>query len=116
MELLCSAPNCSNVARKRGKCVRHGGGKQCKVEDCKTHARKDGYCCRHAKAEGTLVETFLHQDVDDVKLSDLDLTSLFEEIDLENVIAPQLASSDSDIDSRLLDEYLMDISLFVVEI
>ncbi|KAF0720472.1 Aste57867_265 [Aphanomyces stellatus] len=46
---LCIEDGCKNVAHKRHKCVRHGGGRQCKVDGCKTHARSGGFCCRHSR-------------------------------------------------------------------
>ncbi|KAF0717567.1 Aste57867_2224 [Aphanomyces stellatus] len=38
------------MAHKRQLCVRHGGGRKCKVDACMTHARSWGYCCRHSHA------------------------------------------------------------------
>ncbi|KAH9105680.1 hypothetical protein LEN26_014677 [Aphanomyces euteiches] len=46
---LCIEAGCTNVAHKRQRCVRHGGGRQCKIHGCKTHARSGGYCCRHMR-------------------------------------------------------------------
>ncbi|KAH9104963.1 hypothetical protein AeMF1_019086 [Aphanomyces euteiches] len=37
------------MSRINGKCVRHGGRRQCLVQGCETHARKGGYCCRHRR-------------------------------------------------------------------
>ncbi|KAF0697843.1 Aste57867_11497 [Aphanomyces stellatus] len=54
-KLRCNEHACPNVARKHGKCVRHGGGKQCKVSTCHTHARKDGFCSRHASSSQPLI-------------------------------------------------------------
>ncbi|KAF0720475.1 Aste57867_268 [Aphanomyces stellatus] len=54
---LCTEDGCKNVAHKRHKCVRHGGGRQCKVNGCKTHARSGGYCCRHSRLVGQPLST-----------------------------------------------------------
>ncbi|KDO18636.1 hypothetical protein SPRG_15971 [Saprolegnia parasitica CBS 223.65] len=44
---LCTQPLCTNAAHARGLCVRHGGGRRCRVDGCKTLARKGGCCVRH---------------------------------------------------------------------
>ncbi|KAF0720476.1 Aste57867_269 [Aphanomyces stellatus] len=49
---LCTEDGCTNVAHKRHKCVRHGGGRKCRADGCPTHARSGGYCCRHTRLVG----------------------------------------------------------------
>ncbi|KAH9183810.1 hypothetical protein AeNC1_014214 [Aphanomyces euteiches] len=44
---LCVHPNCTKQIHARDRCVRHGGGRQCRKEGCKNHARSGGYCRRH---------------------------------------------------------------------
>ncbi|KAF0691083.1 Aste57867_17621 [Aphanomyces stellatus] len=44
---LCSHPNCTKQVHARDRCVRHGGGRQCRKDGCKNHARSGGYCRRH---------------------------------------------------------------------
>ncbi|KAF0697840.1 Aste57867_11494 [Aphanomyces stellatus] len=48
-ELRCTEPHCTSVAHNRHKCVKHGGGRQCKAPQCTRHPRAGGYCCRHAR-------------------------------------------------------------------
>ncbi|KAF0696358.1 Aste57867_12882 [Aphanomyces stellatus] len=44
---FCSAPGCSHVARAKGLCVSHGGGRKCEAGGCASYARDGGYCRRH---------------------------------------------------------------------
>ncbi|EQC36649.1 hypothetical protein SDRG_06086 [Saprolegnia diclina VS20] len=44
---MCTHVGCDRVAHLRHKCVRHGGGRQCRITGCATHARRGGYCWRH---------------------------------------------------------------------
>ncbi|KAH9139246.1 hypothetical protein AeRB84_016476 [Aphanomyces euteiches] len=43
----CTEPGCDKQAHARGKCVRHGGGRTCKIPHCLKHGRQRGYCHRH---------------------------------------------------------------------
>ncbi|KDO18634.1 hypothetical protein SPRG_15969 [Saprolegnia parasitica CBS 223.65] len=45
----CVEAGCANIAHSRKKCVRHGGGRKCKLAECETLARIAGYCQRHSK-------------------------------------------------------------------
>ncbi|EQC25926.1 hypothetical protein SDRG_16225 [Saprolegnia diclina VS20] len=45
----CVEPNCVNFAHANQRCVRHGGGRKCKLMHCSTVARIAGFCQRHAK-------------------------------------------------------------------
>ncbi|ETV71946.1 hypothetical protein H257_12777 [Aphanomyces astaci] len=45
----CSRDDCSNSAQLRGLCVKHGGGRYCKMDGCRTFARTGGYCARHTR-------------------------------------------------------------------
>ncbi|CAK4093253.1 unnamed protein product, partial [Aphanomyces euteiches] len=60
---------CTNVALQRGRCVRHGGRRQCLVTGCQTHARKGGYCCRHR-----------HKADDKIKLEPMELRTDFDDL------------------------------------
>ncbi|KAF0696356.1 Aste57867_12880 [Aphanomyces stellatus] len=44
---FCTAPGCSHVARAKGLCVSHGGGRKCEAEGCASYARDRGFCRRH---------------------------------------------------------------------
>ncbi|KAF0720474.1 Aste57867_267 [Aphanomyces stellatus] len=66
---MCTEPGCMNVAHKRLKCVRHGGGRKCNVENCKTHARRGGYCCRHTRSHGN---TCIGDGIGGVEIAKLD--------------------------------------------
>ncbi|EQC25292.1 hypothetical protein SDRG_16845 [Saprolegnia diclina VS20] len=44
---LCSEPGCTKMVQSKQKCVRHGGGRQCRMDGCTTYARLGGYCSRH---------------------------------------------------------------------
>ncbi|KDO21261.1 hypothetical protein SPRG_13560 [Saprolegnia parasitica CBS 223.65] len=44
---LCREPGCANIQHTKGKCIRHGGGRQCRKDHCETHARVGGFCWRH---------------------------------------------------------------------
>ncbi|KAH9120036.1 hypothetical protein AeMF1_007606, partial [Aphanomyces euteiches] len=44
---ICQVDGCVKVAHARHRCVRHGGGLQCKMEGCNAHARSRGVCGRH---------------------------------------------------------------------
>ncbi|KAF0699729.1 Aste57867_9720 [Aphanomyces stellatus] len=46
---LCSEAGCTKQAHARGKCVRHGGGRQCKTRGCVAHARVGAFCGRHQR-------------------------------------------------------------------
>ncbi|CAK4685042.1 hypothetical protein AeMF1_012023 [Aphanomyces euteiches] len=70
---LCTEPGCSNVAHKRQRCVRHGGGRKCKIDGCKTHARSGGYCCRHTRLVGLVKPSSSLSDETSSSLSSLDL-------------------------------------------
>ncbi|KAF0751246.1 hypothetical protein AaE_006451 [Aphanomyces astaci] len=48
----CSTDGCETLAHLQGKCVRHGGGRLCKVDECTSHARNGPYCGRHFKLHG----------------------------------------------------------------
>jgi hypothetical protein len=43
----CSAPSCENLAKSKGFCRRHGGGKKCAFPDCVSESRLFGFCKRH---------------------------------------------------------------------
>ena len=43
----CSAPDCTNNAKSKGLCKRHGGGMRCRVDGCTTSARPGGLCIAH---------------------------------------------------------------------
>ncbi|OQR88266.1 hypothetical protein THRCLA_22894, partial [Thraustotheca clavata] len=45
----CIEEGCTKQAHMRSKCVRHGGGRLCKIENCTTYARGGGLCWRHRK-------------------------------------------------------------------
>ncbi|EQC32903.1 hypothetical protein SDRG_09434 [Saprolegnia diclina VS20] len=47
----CTEEGCEKQAHMRSKCVRHGGGRLCKVEHCTTYARGGGLCWRHRKRD-----------------------------------------------------------------
>ncbi|RHY94329.1 hypothetical protein DYB35_011663 [Aphanomyces astaci] len=47
---LCMVDGCTKQAHARYKCVRHGGGSQCKAMGCISNSRSNGMCSRHAKA------------------------------------------------------------------
>ncbi|OQR87070.1 hypothetical protein ACHHYP_09558 [Achlya hypogyna] len=44
---LCSEQGCTKMVQSKQKCVRHGGGRQCRMEGCTTYARLGGFCSRH---------------------------------------------------------------------
>ncbi|KAF0718257.1 Aste57867_1796 [Aphanomyces stellatus] len=44
---LCSAGGCGHVARVKGLCVSHGGGRKCHADGCDSFARNRGLCRRH---------------------------------------------------------------------
>ncbi|OQS04661.1 hypothetical protein THRCLA_20825 [Thraustotheca clavata] len=44
---FCSLEGCYKVAHQHGKCISHGGRRQCQEKGCTTHARKNGRCHRH---------------------------------------------------------------------
>ncbi|KAG9405225.1 hypothetical protein AC1031_004333 [Aphanomyces cochlioides] len=44
----CNAPNCTNQAYARNRCMRHGAKKPCIVEHCKASRRFGSYCSKHA--------------------------------------------------------------------
>ncbi|KAG9407673.1 hypothetical protein AC1031_002391 [Aphanomyces cochlioides] len=46
---LCTEPGCTNKAHAREKCVRHGGGRKCKMDSCDVYARNGGFCSRHSR-------------------------------------------------------------------
>lgn len=43
----CIAPYCQSLARSRGLCKAHGGGKRCLYPDCGLSDQGGGYCIRH---------------------------------------------------------------------
>ncbi|KAG9405223.1 hypothetical protein AC1031_004331 [Aphanomyces cochlioides] len=43
----CIVQGCDKQPHARGKCVKHGGGRRCKVAGCMCHARLGVYCTRH---------------------------------------------------------------------
>ncbi|KAF0734402.1 hypothetical protein Ae201684_008862 [Aphanomyces euteiches] len=43
----CTYENCTNVAHARGRCVKHGGGRQCQWVNCPLSARHEGFCRSH---------------------------------------------------------------------
>ncbi|KDO26601.1 hypothetical protein SPRG_08005 [Saprolegnia parasitica CBS 223.65] len=47
----CTEEGCEKQAHMRSKCVRHGGGRLCKVQHCTTYARGGGLCWRHRKRD-----------------------------------------------------------------
>jgi hypothetical protein len=52
----CSSDGCTNVARKGGVCVRHGGTekiKTCSHEGCTNVSRKGGVCASHGAKQKT---------------------------------------------------------------
>lgn len=43
----CNYDHCTNNAKSRGLCKRHGGGMRCRVQGCTTSARPGGLCIAH---------------------------------------------------------------------
>jgi len=57
--LVCAVSGCTNQAKGRGVCIRHGGGakrKTCSHEGCTNYAKAGGVCIRH----GAKVRTCSH--------------------------------------------------------
>ncbi|KDO24860.1 hypothetical protein SPRG_09692 [Saprolegnia parasitica CBS 223.65] len=46
----CIEPGCAKQAHARQRCVRHGGGRACKLDACEYLAKYSGYCRRHTPA------------------------------------------------------------------
>ncbi|KAF0691746.1 Aste57867_17087 [Aphanomyces stellatus] len=44
---LCTASGCQHIARVKGLCVGHGGGRKCLNPTCDSYARRGGLCRRH---------------------------------------------------------------------
>eukprot|EP00985_Skeletonema_marinoi_P010245 scaffold4829_cov106-Skeletonema_marinoi.AAC.3 len=48
LNYICTIPNCTNLVRKSGVCIRHGAQvKLCSFPKCKNHAKNGGVCRRH---------------------------------------------------------------------
>merc|ERR1719223_1891863 len=47
---VCQVEGCTNLARSRKLCKKHGGGKRCSVEDCSRAAQCRGLCPKHGGA------------------------------------------------------------------
>ncbi|TMW56896.1 hypothetical protein Poli38472_002821 [Pythium oligandrum] len=52
----CRRENCSNVARRKGLCMEHGGRHFCKMEGCQKCAHRGGYCIAHGGGRRCAVE------------------------------------------------------------
>lgn len=46
-ERRCSVEDCTKLARNRGLCTAHGGGKQCNYPDCISMSQSRGFCRSH---------------------------------------------------------------------
>ncbi|RHZ26409.1 hypothetical protein DYB37_009738 [Aphanomyces astaci] len=44
---FCMSPGCSNIARTKGMCKVHGGGRRCKVDGCMKSAQTGHLCIAH---------------------------------------------------------------------
>ncbi|KAH9105681.1 hypothetical protein LEN26_014678 [Aphanomyces euteiches] len=66
---ICEEEGCTNVAHNRQRCVRHGGGRKCKIQGCKTHARSGGYCCRHSHKEAISPLSILTDSAPDIDVN-----------------------------------------------
>ncbi|EQC27191.1 hypothetical protein SDRG_14993 [Saprolegnia diclina VS20] len=44
---FCMSPGCNNIARTKGMCKVHGGGRRCKVEGCMKSAQTGHLCIAH---------------------------------------------------------------------
>mmetsp|Transcript_31884 Transcript_31884/g.48076 ORF Transcript_31884/g.48076 Transcript_31884/m.48076 type:complete len:275 (+) Transcript_31884:65-889(+) len=48
LNYICTIPNCTNLVRKSGVCIRHGAQvKLCSFPKCRNHAKNGGVCRRH---------------------------------------------------------------------
>src|SRR5690242_12048732 len=43
----CTVPDCESLARSRGRCKAHGGGKRCNELGCELSDQGGGFCIRH---------------------------------------------------------------------
>ncbi|OQS04543.1 hypothetical protein THRCLA_03230 [Thraustotheca clavata] len=46
---FCVVKGCTRQARSKRRCVRHGGGRKCKMVECEHHARVSGFCLGHCR-------------------------------------------------------------------
>ncbi|CAK4082765.1 unnamed protein product [Aphanomyces euteiches] len=99
---ICQVDGCVKVAHARHRCVRHGGGLQCKVEGCNAHARSRGVCGRHR------LDNHQSAILDKVEsLSDLvglvDIGDCDSDLPFGNIISDiELADKDKEILDRVL--------------
>ncbi|OQR83051.1 hypothetical protein ACHHYP_15182 [Achlya hypogyna] len=96
----CIEAGCSNIAHSRKKCVRHGGGRKCKIDGCGTLARIAGYCQRHSKQ--LLKDAIAPVDADSLQ----DVDSIYDWLAASTPMNPQL----EDLDSLILDFVLKSTS------
>ncbi|KAF0716456.1 Aste57867_2841 [Aphanomyces stellatus] len=111
-ELRCTEPHCTSVAHNRHKCVKHGGGRQCKAPQCTRHPRAGGYCCRHAQHNGIVTLEDINRGsecVSDVAcppwwLEDTDALDTF----LSQIVLVSIDTEPVTLQRKLWKEYMLE--------
>ncbi|KAF0718416.1 Aste57867_1711 [Aphanomyces stellatus] len=80
---LCLEDGCDKVAHSGQRCVKHGGGRQCKWSGCSQYSRHQGYCTTHFRqVQQHPLASCMTSDTDAVKTEVVDSIMSSEEMDM----------------------------------